>query len=619
MKNLKNIIAAAILFVLMITACKKTFLDLQPLDTPTEAIYFKTPDHFKAAANDFYNKMIGFKSVSGSSIYDFIDAGSDLTASVTAYGQGAIGASQTDPYWNNPYSYIRATNILIKKAAEYTGDQEGIKRYVAAAYFFRAWQHFFLMKRFGGVPVVTTVLDVTSQELQSTRNSRYQVTDQILKDLDVAIAGLPLESAIATADKGQVSQQAAKAFKARVLLYEATWEKYVGQSTDGDGTSFGAGSAGFDGSKINTYLTEAASLASQVMNDATYSLFKDIDTLSTYFLYNLDDTKSNPKGLAKSAIKEFILKSTYDFNLSTSGTNLTHTLPGLLAPNRKMMDTYLCIDGLPPSVSPLFAGYNKMDDEFKNRDWRMRSLVQIPKRKYWGFGTGTGADYTRANYINLFSFPTTILPYYPDLYTNVNAGYINRKFVSEHPQRADYQESYDYPQIRLAEVYLIYAEAKCELSGGTISDADLNLSINKIRARAYVAPLTNALIAPYASLTMLGEIRRERAIELFAENTRFDDLKRWGIAETELKKQIEGMVISYNGTPTEAATINNPNISNPARPVYRAGAYPYGSGANGALILDPTSNRKFLRINYLFPLPNDQRVLNQNLRQNPGY
>lgn len=619
MKNLKNIISVAIVFVLMITACKKTFLDLQPLDTPTEAIYFKTPDQFKAAANDFYNKMIGFRPVGSSDIYDFVDAGSDLTASVSAYGQGAIGASQTDKYWNNPYSYIRANNVLIQKGTEYAGDQSGIRQYVAAAYFFRAWHHFFLLKRFGGVPVITKVLDVASPELQAPRNSRYQVTEQILKDLDVAIAGLPLEAAIASADKGQVSQQAAKAFKARVLLYEATWEKYVTRTTDGDGISTGAGSAGYDPAKVTSYLTEAASLSAQVMNDATFSLFKDVDTLSTYYLYNLDDAKSNPKGIAKSSIKEFLLKSTYDFNLLTGNANLSHTLPGLLAPSRKMMDTYLCTDGLPPSVSPLFAGYNKMDDEFKNRDWRLRSMVMIPKKKYWGRGASTGADYTRANYINLFNFPAIILPYYPDLYTNANAGYINRKFVSEHPLRADYQESYDYPQIRLSEVYLIYAEAKCELGGGTISDADLNLSINKIRARAYVAPLTNALIAPYPSLTMLGEIRRERAVELFAENTRFDDLKRWGIAETELKKQVEGMIVSYNGIATEAATINNPNVTNPTRPVYRAGAYPFGVSANGALILDPISNRKFAKFNYLYPIPNDQIVLNQSLKQNPGY
>ena len=53
----------------------------------------------------------------------------------------------------------------------------------------------------------------------------------------------------------------------------------------------------------------------------------------------------------------------------------------------------------------------------------------------------------------------------------------------------------DWPLIRLAEVYLIYAEATVELGNGQISDEDLNKSINLIRARAGVAPLTNALIA----------------------------------------------------------------------------------------------------------------------------
>lgn len=56
-------------------------------------------------------------------------------------------------------------------------------------------------------------------------------------------------------------------------------------------------------------------------------------------------------------------------------------------------------------------------------------------------------------------------------------------------------ESFDFPLIRLAEVYLIYAEAACELGNGKISDEDLNFSINNTRKRAGIAPLTNALIA----------------------------------------------------------------------------------------------------------------------------
>jgi len=614
MKKYYYMIGLAIL--LTAGACKKEFLDQQPLDSPTTANFFQNTSQFKTFANDFYNKMIGFRPVTSgvtgggnSNIYDFMDAGSDLTEAISSYGQGAISVPASDIYWVNAYAYIRANNVLIQAASQYTGDQVAIKQYVAAAYFFRAWHHFFLLKRYGGVPIITKVLDVNSPELNAPRNTRYEVANQILRDLDVAIAGLPLEANIAAADKGQVSQQAAKAFKARVLLYEATWEKYVGTTTDWAQNQK-------KGDSTTTWLTQAASLASQVMTDNTYSLFKGVDTLSYYYMFNLDDANSNPKGLTKTNNSEYILSSHYDFTLLTGNANLTHTLVGW-GPSRKMMDMYLCTDGLPFSVSPLAKGYAKMTDEFDNREWRLRSLVVIPRKKYWGFGTTTGANYNLANYITTFNFPSIITPYYPDLYNGINGGYPNRKFCSEESTRNDTQESYDYPQIRLAEVYLIYAEAKCELGGGTISDNDLNISINKIRARNNVALLTNALIAPYSSLTMLGEIRRERALELYLENTRLDDLKRWGIAETELGQPIEGMVVQYKGAPNELATGTNPITG---KPFYSAAKFPYGiDSQTGAVILDPITNRKFKRMHYLYPLPTDQRSLNPNLAQNPGY
>lgn len=596
---------------LVLTSCEDKFLNLNPLDQATESIYFTKTADFKAAANGFYAQMVGFRPTNSSNIYDFMDVGSDLTASTSVFGQGANATPTTDIYWKNAYTYIRSNSYLIQKGAEYKGNQTEIKQYISAAYFFRAWQYFFLLKRYGGVPLVTKVLDLNDDVLYSARNTRYEVAAQVLSDLDMAIAGLPTESSIAVTDKGQVSQQAAKAFKARVLLYEATWEKYVGESTD-----LVAGQKTAD--KTTAYLTEAADLAYQVMTDNTYQLFNSVDSLSYYYLFILEDGLSNPKGLTKANNKEFILKSSYDYTLLQGNANLTHTLGGLLAPNRKMMDMYLCSDGLPFSVSPLAKGYVGMADEYQNRDARLKSLVYKPGQKYWGFGTSTGADYTKANYTTLSNWPSVITTYYPNLALNSSdGGYGNRKFMSEHPNRQDYQESYDYPQIRLAELYLIYAEAKCELGGGKISDADLNISINKIRARAYVAPLTNALIAPYSSLTMLGEIRRERALELYGENSRFDDLKRWGIAEAELNKPILGKVVSYNGKPTDIATFINP-VTKLA--IYKPSVYTFGvDNASGALIIDPLSNRKFTKKHYLLPIPTDQLLLNNNLKQNPGW
>jgi hypothetical protein len=612
MPTIKTLITiTGVALMLVMSSCTKTFLNLAPQDQATEAIYFKTPDQFKAAAADFYNKMIGFRPVNNSNIYNWMDWGSDLLN--PGYGWPSA-LNPSDLYWNNAYSYIRANNILIGKVAQYPGNYADIKPYVAAAYFFRAWHHFFLLKRYGGVPIDTIVTDVNSGLLMAPRNSRYEVTSQILSDLNVAIDGLPLESNIAAADKGQVSKQAAMAFKARVELYEGTYEKYVGKATDGDGVTSGAGSKGYDAGNVIKYLTDAASLSQQVMSYSDYSLFTGVDSLSYRYLFILDDNLSNPRGLTKAANKEFILASKYDYTLLQGNANLTHTGGGGIT--RKLMDMFLCKDGLPFSVSPLAKGYAQMTDEFDNRESRMTCITGKPRQKYWGFGSAYGANYALANYFTVFNWPSYINVGYPDL-SNGGSGYGSRKWSSESVNRNDYQESYDYPQIRLAEVYLTYAEAKCELGNGTISDADLNISINKIRARAGAAPLTNALIAPYPSLTMLGEIRRERTLELLSENTRFTDLFRWGIAEQELNQVPEGMIVQYKGQPTEIATFTNPYTNKPA---YKPSTYPFGVDATtGAVILMGPPMVPMTKKNYLTSIPQDQITLNPNLLQNPQY
>ncbi|MDP4208680.1 MAG: RagB/SusD family nutrient uptake outer membrane protein [Bacteroidota bacterium] len=607
MKNKIYLIVIAFV-VLIATSCEKKFLDLDPQDTITEASYFTNAAQFKAFTNEFYTQPIGFKSYNGASWYDW--RWNRMTAQT-------VGTS--DIYWRNPWMYIRVNNYAIQKGNEYAGKRSDIQQYIAASYFFRAWNYYFLLKRFGGVPVVTNVLDVDN--LNFPRNSRYEVVKQILADLDTAIAGLPLEANISSTDKGHVSQQAAKAFKARVLLYEATWEKYVKTTTDGDGVAIGAGTAGYDasGAKITSYLTEAASLAKSVMTDPAYELWNKVDSLSYYYLFVLEDSKSNPKGFDKSSNKEYIFSCRYDYTLLNPAINISHTGAGLPV-DRAWMDLYNCKDGLDYKHSKYYKGYNKMTDEFDNRDYRLYSLVKRPGNKYWGYGAGTnggGADYTKANYIyGLNNWPTTYnYTYYPDLTTG-GGGYSHRKWITENPGREDYKEAYDYALIRLPEMYLIYAEAQCELGNGTISDADLDISINKIRARCGVAKLTNALIQPYSDLTMLGEIRRERLLELGGEDLGVDDIKRWGIAEAESNKPSLGWVVkNADGTATEVTTF----VNNSGKKIYDATKYPYGIDATtGSLILSPAVTT-FTRTNYLNPIPTDELSKQPKLLQNPGW
>lgn len=620
MKNL-HIKMVGLMMVLLgsVSSCSE-YLDQEPLSEVTEAIYFQNAIQFENGANFLYTRL-GF---------DRGDDGTDLSNNVTDgsdnYAWGQTVTNQTDDVWTDNYSQLRAVNQLIEKAAEYDGDASDITASVATAHFFRAWHYDKLLKRFGGVPLVLIAPDPTSEELYAPRNSRYEVVGQMLSDLDVAIAGLPTAANVQGGDKGKLSIAAAKAFKARTLLYEATWDRYVGNATDGEGGTVGAGVAKPSNyPSVDAMLTEAASLAEDVMaisgSGGTFELWDhsdpaDLGQDNLRYQSILDDGEGNPMGYTKADNKEYIFETVYDFNVRRRPGNLTHSK--VTGASRKLMDMLLCTDGLPPQHSPLFQGYGTLESEHQNRDHRLNLYSKIPLQKYWNRGSN-GAQYGT----DIPDDPVYI--YVPGLNSPAvrNNSYQGRKWVIENPNKEE--GDYNYPQIRLAEVYLIFAEAKLESSGGTISDADLDRSINLIRARSGVAPLTNALIAPFSDLTMLGEVRRERAIELFGENFRMDDLKRWNIAAEEINA---GVYLDYI-TGTEMETAIDPRDDSP---IWEETVYALTTGdvttssyagfpkvPAGVAILEGSGVRNFTLKNYVDAIPGNQITLNPALTQNPGW
>jgi hypothetical protein len=151
--------------------------------------------------------------------------------------------------------------------------------------------------------------------------------------------------------------------------------------------------------------------------------------------------------------------------------------------------------------------------------------------------------------------------------------------------------------IRYAEVLLNYAEATYELNN-SISDADLNKSINLIRARVNVPPLTNQLVQANG-LDMRTEIRRERIIELCFEGFDYWDLLRWGTAAQVLPQALLGAKYF----PAEMPNITVAQLT-----------------PDGFAIWEPASKRTFNpQRDYLWPLPTTELGLNKNLTQNPGW
>ncbi|MBW8325331.1 MAG: RagB/SusD family nutrient uptake outer membrane protein, partial [Prolixibacteraceae bacterium] len=196
---------------------------------------------------------------------------------------------------------------------------------------------------------------------------------------------------------------------------------------------------------------------------------------------------------------------------------------------------------------------------------------------------------------------------------NINSGYMLYKYISEISALGSTEDSnYDYNIMRFAEVLLIYAEAKFE-KDGSISDADLDLTINALRDRVQMAHLTNALVQANG-LDMRTEIRRERTVELAFEGFRWDDLRRWKTAETELPKSV--LSIKVSGTQWDSPTVTVDGSSTPGV-FYNL---PANQLENGYKVLQPSSQRRFDPAkNYLFPLPTKQISLNPSLTQNPKW
>jgi hypothetical protein len=556
--TIKTTLAVFVLAALALGGCKKD-LNLVSQDTITDATFWKTGNDFKLAANNLYNGLNGFGEE---------DTESDIAFNTpNTVSNGNLQPTENSGEWTNDYGYIRSANNILEKGAG-TADAD-IKRYVAEAKFFRAWYYWRLLRIYGGVPLITKVLQTGDPELFAPRATRIATADQILNDLNEATTDLPVQADLSAPDIGRITKGTAQALASRVALFEGTWEKYRGDAS------------------AAKYLDAAVTAAQQVINSGVYSLYKGSGAQSYRYLFIEAGDDS----------KESILDRRYARNIFGQDAPYMYDQDGY-NPTRKMVDMYLDKNGLPiTAAGTAFHGYNTFTSEYQDRDPRMTQTMIIP-------GTLT----------NRVFYPVTKVENWPDKpQRNFNTGYILYKYMSEDPLannsgRNGSASLFDFDRhlIRYAEVLLNYAEALYE-KNGNISDNDLNMSINLLRDRVSMPHLTNAFVALHG-LDMRTEIRRERTVELCLEGFRYDDLRRWKTAETELPQDVKGIKI----TGTDWAT----------RAPYSDPSYLTKVDANGFLIAE--RSRKFDPAkDYLQPLPTKEVAFyaanGKELKQNPGW
>ncbi|MEO8403191.1 MAG: RagB/SusD family nutrient uptake outer membrane protein [Chitinophagaceae bacterium] len=552
MKKFKHLFIYTITATLLFSGCKK--IDRFPESEFSDAEFWNTETDLINASNRMYQQLDAYWVDNRGD-----DAVNQGGPDATSNGNRSVPNTSAD--WNDRYDEIFTANNILEKAPRAKVTDVIKNRYLAEARFFRAYAYSSLVRKYGDVPLVLHTLAINSPELDMPRSTREQVVAAIYEDLDFASQWLPARAALPAAQYGRVTKSSALALKARVALYEGTWGEFHGPSAN-----------------WQQHLQTAIAAAQVVMGEG-HTLYANYGNL---FL-------EAGEGAANSENIFVKLYGVSNTNLILGHNNSRDLENGRMAPTRNLLRLYLYSDGLPAfnmdgtptaTPSPLFVpegtepSYNTILD---NRDPRLVfTMFRSGDQAYQG-------------------------PWVPKTSLGSRTAFAPKKGFSKTDQTINNAAVIDRILIRYAEVLLIYAEAKFELDG-SISDADLNLSVNALRTRAgMTVKLTNAFVAAN-NLNMRDEIRRERTIELALEGFRYDDLIRWKTAEIMLPKELLGakfIASEWVGTNGSGLNLN----------------------ADQVLIVEPASTRHFRADrDYLYPVPfNEINLSGGNVVQNPNW
>jgi hypothetical protein len=567
---------------IILLSCEENYLDRPPIDRLDAETFFNTANDLEVYTNGFYDF---FPKIDDTGAMD--DASDNIipnSINERVKGTRIVPVPRGSGSWS--WSQLRSINFFLGHYGKCKDNQAKLK-YSGIARFFRSFFYFQKVKTFGDVPWYNSVLEAGDEDLYKARDSRNLVMDSVLADINYAVANIPAEIKL-----NRITKYTALALKARICLFEGTYRKYH---------------------HLNDYqkfLTEAASASEQLIDSKVYSLFVTGGSKVAYRELFARNTQTTV---------ETILARDYDRALG-SVHNLAYlmTAPtmGVYGITKDMINSYLMTNGSRFTDIPGYdtLGYYK---EMQNRDPRLTQTTAGPDFVVYGESKPEPVDLRLAT-----------------------TGYRVIKALPSRDQWGSTSSYNDQILFRFGETLLNFAEAKAEL--GTITQADLDKSVNKLRDRVAMPHLllTDANASPDLFLEtmypnvdqgvnkgVILEIRRERRIELFFEGYRWDDLMRWKEGK-KLEKPMVGIYFSRLGS----FDFNNDGKTD----VYLHNGNASGAPAGTPTIIDirqrPLTNGLSGYLNpfrdlgtfdeskdYLYPIPLEDLNLNKNLVQNPGW
>ncbi len=436
-------------------------------------------------------------------------------------------------YWN--YNDIRNVNYFLETLPTYAANfsEQKISYWLGEAYFARAFFYFGLVKRYGGVPIITSVQkypDQKLEELQVSRNKEEEVWDQIGMDIDKAIEMLPADKST----KGRANKYVAAALKSRVMLYAGTIAKY--------GTVQLNGLVGIPKNKAVGYFKKSFE-ASKLVEQGGYALYrKNPDKIQNYANLFFDKTSSE-----NIFIRQYskVAGVTYSWDCYNSPHQMTGPsgYGSAMNPTIEWVELFGKMKVEDDSGNPI--RFDKPEDLLTDLEPRLRATVLFPGETFRGqkidvqggiYETYPGTLHTAGSSDVMWNGMRVQGLSGLGNNNGTFTGFHLRKYLIPNPTTAQLTEwgsDGDWLAIRYAEILLNRAEAACELSLEGQTDVnymeDAFSCINDIRDRAG-AELLNSV----DQLEDINVVRLERRKELGFENHTWWDFIRWRTADKEI-------------------------------------------------------------------------------------
>ena len=640
--KVKYICLSAVAGLTLSLASCSDFMDLTPEDQYDETTVWADADLAKTVVNDVYSYVcdiaqeVNTSALTDDAFFTHVYGCRDINeASVSPSNLGAYDRDDIPFKWSKQYKGIYRANLVlanIDNVPEKTGVD--LKVLKGETHFLRAYIYTEMLRGFGGVPIVDKVYSIEEATgLELPRANVGEVMDFILKDCDEAINLLP--DAQSSSNIGRATKGAAKALKARVMLHVAS-DLYA------DRTVNTLECNQYKGDRKDLY-QRALDAAKEVINNCPYTLVDcnagTIKEIADNF-HNIIITNNSETIWAKQYVNKDQNADQWVRNRVAllHGPNGYHNWAGT-TPTHDLVMAFEMEDGKIPSTL-LKAGESTNVNPYLGREPRFYATIGYDGAEWGRPRAADGAVFDATplgnlqfGYYELSSGGSEVDAIYSvddennpiksenfkgmvgvdtrmsniENWNGTYTGYLEKKLIDGSVSASEHNfQTCPMPYIRLAEMYLIAAEACVELN--KLDEAATYLDALRGRIGRPDTKATLAVRGQSFNQKDLREfLRHERRVELAYEESRYYDVRRWMIAPEAGNKKLTGITIVGRLKPGKTSTLPY---------VHDESVYDY---TWTVLNLNYIEKRKWDNKLYFAPIKLDETLRNPAIIQNPYY